>query len=110
MLLASDRAAAMILEDVQLAGLIARSKNPGEFKLLDERLRDEPYGIMMRKNDPQFKALVDETITKVMTSGEINQLYDKWFTKPVPPADINLNYPMSDVVKNIYKNPNNEGI
>lgn len=110
LLVVSGRAVAMILEDVQLAGLIARSKSPGDYKLLDERLRDEPYGIMMRKNDPQFKALVDETIKKTMASGEINQLYDKWFNKPVPPAGINLNYPMSDAVKKIYQNPNNEGI
>jgi hypothetical protein len=76
----------MIVEGVQLASLIARSEKPGDYRILDERLRDEPYGFMLRKNDPQFKALVDETLTKAMKSGEIQELYAKWFTRPVPPA------------------------
>ncbi len=108
--LVTDRAVAMILEDVQLAGLIARTDNPGTYKLLDERLRDEPYGFMFRKDDPQFKTLVDETLTKLMKSGEINEIYAKWFLKPVPPAGVNLNYPMSPAVKEAYRAPGNKGI
>lgn len=110
LLLSGDRANAMILEDVQLAGLIARSGKPTDYRILDERLRDEPYGFMYRKDDPQFKAVVDETIAKVMKSGEINDLYAKWFNKPVPPAGVNLEFPMSNAVKEIYRNPNNRGI
>ncbi|ROZ78047.1 amino acid ABC transporter substrate-binding protein [Ramlibacter sp. WS9] len=110
LMLSSDRAVAMILEDVQLAGLIAQVRNPGEYKILDERLRDEPYGFMYRKDDIQFKTLVDRTVAAVMKSGEINELYAKWFTRPVPPANINLNFPMSPAVREAYKNPNNRGI
>jgi len=110
LLLSTDRAVAMILEDVQLAGLIATSRNPSDYKILDERLRDEPYGFIFRKDDPQFKALVDETLTKVMKSGEIHELYAKWFTKPVPPAGVNMNFPMSNAVREAYRNPNNRGI
>jgi glutamate/aspartate transport system substrate-binding protein len=110
LLLSSERAVAMILEDVQLAGLIAQARNPGEYKILDERLRDEPYGFMYRKDDIQFKTLVDRTLAGVMQSGEINELYAKWFTRPVPPANINLNFPMSPAVREAYKNPNNRGI
>lgn len=110
LMLASDRAVAMVLEDVQLAGLIATSARPGDFKILDERLRDEPYGFMYRKDDPQFKALVDETLTTFMKSGQIDSLYAKWFTQPVPPAGANLNLPMSQAVKSAYQNPSNRGI
>lgn len=110
LLLSSDRAAAMMLEDVQLAGLIARTDRPGDYVILDERLRDEPYGFMVRKNDPQFKAVVDDTLTKLMKSGEIQQLYTKWFSKPVPPAGVNLNHPMPEAVREAYRNPNNKGI
>lgn len=110
LLLSGDRAVAMILEDVQLAGLISRSANPSDYRLLEERLRDEPYGFMYRKDDPAFKAVVDETMRKVMTSGEIQEIYAKWFTKPVPPAGVNLNYLMPNAVKEAYKNPNNKGI
>jgi len=110
LLLSSDRAIAMVLEDVQLAGLIAASGKPGDYKILPERLRDEPYGFLYRKGDPQFKALVDETLASLMKSGQINELYAKWFTQPVPPASANLNFPMPAAVKEAYKNPNNQGI
>jgi glutamate/aspartate transport system substrate-binding protein len=110
LMLSSDRAVAMILEDVQLAGLIATSRNAVDYKILDERLRDEPYGFMFRKDDPQFKVLVNETLTNVMKSGEINELYAKWFTRQVPPSGANLNFPMSNSVKDTYKNPNSKGI
>ena len=73
-------------------------------------MRDEPYGFMLRKDDPQFKALVDETLSKVMKSGEINELYAKWFSAPVPPNGVNLRFPMSNGVKEAHRNPNNRGI
>lgn len=110
LMLTSDRAVAMILEDVQLAGMIARAPNANDFKILDERLRDEPYGFMYRKDDPQFKSVVDDAIVKLMKSGEINDIYAKWFTKPVPPNNVNLNYLMPSAVKEVFKNPNNKGI
>jgi glutamate/aspartate transport system substrate-binding protein len=110
LMLSSGRAVAMILDDVQLAGLIATSTNANDYKLFDERLREEPYGFMMRKDDPAFKAVVDETLTRVMKSGEINEIYAKWFVKPVPPNNVSLNFPMSSVLKEAYKNPNNKGI
>jgi ABC-type amino acid transport substrate-binding protein len=111
LLLASDRSVAYILDDVQLAGLIATSPKPGDYKILTgESLRQEPYGIMYRKDDPQFKELVDKTVTDLMKSGAIEQLYAKWFTKPIPPSNANLNFPMSEAVKEIYKNPNNRGV
>lgn len=111
LLLASDRTAAYILDDVQLAGLIATSPKPGDFKILtSESLRQEPYGIMYRKDDPQFKELVDKTVTDLMKSGAIEQIYAKWFMKPIPPTNANLNFPMTEAVKEIYKNPNNKGV
>lgn len=110
LLLSSGRAVAMVLEDVQLAGLVARTPNPAEYKILDERLRDEPYGFMYRKDDPEFKAVVDGTITGLMKSGGINDIYAKWFTQPVPPANANLNYPMPKAVRDAFANPNNKGI
>ena len=110
LLLSSDRAVAMILEDVQLAGLIARAERPSDYRILEERLRDEPYGFMYRKGDPQFKALVDETLAKVMKNGEINELYTKWFMRPVPPSNVSLNFPMSNAVREAYRNPGNKGI
>ncbi|MBS0451388.1 MAG: amino acid ABC transporter substrate-binding protein [Proteobacteria bacterium] len=110
LLLSTGRADAYVLDDVQLAGMIANAPNPGDYKILKESLRQEPYGIMLRKDDPQFKALVDETVTGLMKSGAIEQLYTKWFVSPIPPKNANLNFPMTDAVREIYKNPNNKGV
>ena len=111
LMLASDRTVAYILDDIQLAGLIATSPNPGDFKILtQESLRQEPYGIMYRKDDPQFKALVDKSVTETLTSGAIQEIYAKWFTRPIPPTNANLNFPMTESVKDIYKTPNNKGV
>lgn len=110
LLLASDRAVAYILDDVQLAGLIATSTAPGDYKILKESLRQEPYGIMYRKDDPQFKELVDQTVAGLMKSGAVDALYSKWFTKPIPPNGVNLNFPMTEPVREVFKNPNNKGV
>lgn len=110
LLLTGGRAAAVVLDDVQLAGLIAISGNPGEYVILKERLSQEPYGFTFRKNDAAFKAVVDETMTRLMKSGEMGELYANWFTKPVPPKGVNLNFPMSDQVRDAYANPGNKGM
>ena len=111
LLLSSGRASAYILDDVQLAGLIATAQNPVDFKILThESLRQEPYGIMYRKDDPQFKEIVDKTVIDLMKSGAVERLYAKWFTQPIPPMNANLDFPMTEAVKDIYRNPNNKGV
>ena len=110
LLMADDRAAAFVMDDILLAGQIANAKNPGEFKILTESLRTEPYGPMLRKDDPQFKALVDRTLGNIMKSGEIEKIYAKWFTSPIPPKNINLNFPISPGLREAFQNPNDKGI
>lgn len=110
LLMTSGRAAAYVLDDVQLAALIANSANPNGYRLLKENLRTEPYGIMYRKNDPQFKQVVDETVAGLMKSGEIEKIYAKWFTQPIPPANSNLNFPVNDAIREVFRNPNNKGV
>jgi glutamate/aspartate transport system substrate-binding protein len=70
----------------------------------------EAYGCMMRNGDPQFKKVVDNTIAKLMKSGEINGIYNKWFLQPVPPKGLNLNFPLSEDMKNLFKNPNDKAL
>lgn len=110
LLFATGRADAMILDDVKLASLIAQESQPGDYRILDDRLRDEPYGFMYRKNDPQFKAVVDRTLAGLMRNGEMDSLYTKWFLRPVPPRGLNLNFPMTPAVKEAYRNPSSRGI
>jgi len=106
LLVESDRASAFVMDDILLAGLVANSKSPADYKYLDEVFRTEPYGIMLRKEDPQFKGVVDRTLTGLMKSGEITKIYAKWFESPIPPKNINLRFPMSPELKEAIKNPN----
>ena len=110
LLLQEDRAAAFVMDDILLAGQIANSRSPADYKILPESLRAEPYGAMLRKDDPQFKALIDKTMGAIMTSGEIEKIYAKWFTSPVPPKGINLNFPMTPAIKDAFKTPNDKGV
>ena len=110
LLMADDRAVAFVMDDILLAGQIANSKSPGDYRILAESLRQEPYSMMLRKDDPQFKALVDKTIGAVMKSGEIDRIYAKWFTSPVPPKGINMNFPQTQPIKDAFANPNDKGV
>jgi len=71
-------------------------------------MSEEAYGCMMRKDDPAFKKLVDAAITKAMTSGEAAKIYAKWFQAPIPPKGLNLNWPMSDDLIDLYKAPSDK--
>lgn len=110
LLVANDRARAFVMDDILIAGLVANSRTPDDFKFLPEVLRTEPYSVMLRKDDPQFKAVVDETINGMIKSGELAKLYDKWFMNPIPPRNVNLNFPMSPELKAAFENPNDKGV
>ncbi len=111
LLLSQDRTSAFVMDDILLAGLIANSSNPSDYMILtNESLRTEPYSMMLRKDDPQFKALVDKTVGGVMKSGEIHKLYAKWFTSPVPPKNVNINFPETQAIKDAFANPNDKGV
>ena len=110
LLLSQDRVAAFVMDDILLAGQIANSANPGDYMIIPESLRQEPYSMMLRKDDPQFKALVDKTIGAVMKSGQINAIYAKWFMSPVPPKGLNVNFAQTPAIKEAFANPNDKGV
>lgn len=91
----SGRAVAFGMDDILLYGLRASSQNPASLAVVGEPIQVEPYAIMLRLNDPEFKKLVDGTLASLMKSGEFTKLYTKWFMSPIPPKGINLNAPMS---------------
>ena len=105
----TGRAVAFFMDDILLYSLVANSKNPSEYVISADALSVEPYGIMLRKDDPSFKKVVDDAMTKVYKSGEINTIYAKWFLRPVPPKGINLNVPMSEVFKHVVAKPTDSG-
>lgn len=105
LLLETDRAVAFVMDDNLLAGLIATSKKPGDYAVVGEVLNVEPIAVMVRKDDSEFKKLADDTIKAMMKSGELATLYDKWFMSPIPPKNISMNFPMSEKLKELIKNP-----
>ncbi|CAD6511741.1 Glutamate/aspartate import solute-binding protein [Paraburkholderia hiiakae] len=110
MTLSTGRAVAFMMDDALLAGERAKSNNPGDFVIVGQPQSREAYGCMMRKNDPEFKKVADDAIAKVQTSGEGDVIYKKWFESPIPPKGLNLNFPMSDDMKALFKNPNDKAI
>ena len=101
----NGRAMAFFMDDILLAGLVATSRNPDEWMISEEAYTVEPYALMQPKNDPEFKEVVDGAILAMMEDGTINELYKKWFESPIPPTDLNLNWPMSEQLKRALANP-----
>lgn len=106
----SRQADAFVLDEAILAGLLANSPDAGKLKLLEENFSFEPYGIGMRRDDPEFKKLVDDTLIGMMKSGELEKLYNKWFMSPIPPNNVNLQMPMSEMLRDMLRNPSDAGI
>lgn len=103
LLVQQGRADAFGMDDILLYGLRASAQNPAELAVVGEALQVEPYAIMLRKDDPGFKKLVDDTLASLIKSGEFEALYKKWFQSPIPPRGINLNAPMSQELKDNLK-------
>jgi len=91
----TGRAVAFAMDDILLYGLRASAQDPSQLAVVGEAIQVEPYAIMLRKDDPEFKKLVDATLAGLMKSGEFETLYRKWFQSPIPPRGINLQVPMS---------------
>ncbi|MDF1485562.1 transporter substrate-binding domain-containing protein [Ramlibacter sp. H39-3-26] len=108
LLVESDRALAFAMDDILLYGLKANAKNPGDYEVVGDALQVEPYGCMLRKDDPQFKALVDGVIIGLMKSGEFEKSYNRWFMQPIPPKNAALGLPMSQQLKDNIKNPSDK--
>src|SRR5215475_2642112 len=105
----TGRAAAFVMDDILLYSLVAGSKSPQDYVISADALSVEPYGIMLRREDPAFKKVVDETMIATYRSGAINPIYDKWFLKPIPPKGLNLDVPMSAAFKKVVASPTDSG-
>jgi glutamate/aspartate transport system substrate-binding protein len=101
----TGRAVAFAMDDILLAGLVANSKSPADYEISSEALSVEPYGIMLRKDDPAFKKVVDAAVKDILSTSMINRIYDQWFMKPIPPKGVNLNIPMSEGLKKVVAKP-----
>ena len=108
LLLETGRADAFVLDDNLLAGLIASNRNPTAYRIVGESLGAEPIALVIRKDDPAFKTAVDDSLRKLMKSGDVEKIYNKWFMSAIPPANTSLNLPMSDALKQLLREPNDK--
>ncbi len=110
LLLESGRADAFVMDGQILAGNIATAKNPADYKIVGEVLSMEPIAIMLRKDDPAFKKLADDTIRDMIKTGEMAKTYDKWFVQPIPPKNTRVGLPASEATKAAWANPNDKPV
>lgn len=106
--LETGRAVAFMMDDALLYGAIAKSKKPDQWIVTGTAQSKEAYGCMLRKDDPEFKAVVDGALTEAMKSGEAEKIYHRWFESPVPPKGLNLAMPLSGEMKDLYASPNDK--
>lgn len=104
--LQQGRAAAFMMDDALLYGQIAKLPNRADYSVVGTAQSFEAYGLMIRKDDPAFKAAVDAALTKAMKSGVAASIFKKWFESPIPPKGINLQFPLSKEIKERFDSPN----
>ena len=110
LLLESGRAEAFVMDGAILAGNIATSKNPADFKIVGEVLSVEPIAIMIRKGDAAFKKLGDDTVKDMIKAGDMAKLWDKWFMQPIPPKNARVGLAVSESTKAAWANPNDKPV
>jgi glutamate/aspartate transport system substrate-binding protein len=102
----TDRAVAAVLDDILLASFVAGSKDPAAYVISNDAFsKPEPYGIMLRKDDPAFKKVADGATAALFQSADGQKLYDKWFMTKIPPKGLNLNTPIGAELKQEFAKP-----
>ena len=97
------------MDDVLLYGLRSGRPDPNKLKVVGKFLTVEALAIMMSKDDPEFKQIVDDEMKRLVVSREANALYDRWFGAPIPPKNTPLNIPMNYLLKDLWKYPTDWG-
>jgi glutamate/aspartate transport system substrate-binding protein len=108
LLLETGRADAFVMDGSILAGNIANSKTPADFRIVGEVLSVEPIAIMIRKDDPGFKKLGNDALAALAKSGELAKIYDKWFMQAIPPRNARIGLAASDSTKAAWATPNDK--
>lgn len=108
-MVAAERAAAFAMDEILLLGLAATAARPGDYTVHRSDLPQEPYGLVLRKRDPEFKRVVDDAIIDLYRTGEIHRIYRKWFQSPLPNSRIELNMPMSAALQRVVAMPTDSG-
>jgi len=101
-LVEQGKADAFATDDVLLFGFIARTGRAKELAVVGDFLSYDPYGIMYRKDDREFDAVVKSAFERLATSRELEQTYNKWFLRPLPTGE-RLNLTMSPQLREIFE-------
>ncbi|WP_348751487.1 transporter substrate-binding domain-containing protein [uncultured Aquincola sp.] len=104
-MLEAGRAEAFMMDDALLYGERAKAQNPDDWIVVGNPMSYEAYGCMMRRGDVSLKRIVDRELTRLMQSGEALKIYTKWFQRPIPPRGLNLNWPPSEALLELYRHP-----
>lgn len=105
-MLETGRADAFMMDDALLYGERAKAAHPERWGVVGSPMSSEVYGCMMRRGDRELKRIVDRALTQLMQSGEALVLYDRWFRQPIPPRGLNLDWPPSPALLELYRSPN----
>lgn len=107
-MLEAGRVEAFMMDDALLYGERAKAQQPEDWIVVGTPMSAEAYGCMMRRDDLALKRIVDRELTRLMQSGEAMKIYAKWFQRPIPPKDLNLNWPPSEALLELYRSPNDQ--
>lgn len=107
-MVAAGEASAFVMDDVLLFGLIAGRTEPPPLKVVGKLLSVEPLAIMMSREDPAFKRMVDDEMRRLIGSREANALYERWFQQPIPPRNVALGLPMNNLLRDFWKYPTDQ--
>jgi glutamate/aspartate transport system substrate-binding protein len=100
--LASGKADAFANDDVQLHGMLAETKSGSAYRVVGDFLTYADYALMLRKDDPEFSAVIELAFARLAGSREIVAIYEKWFLKPLP-SGARLNLPMSPHLEELFR-------
>ena len=107
-LVETGEAEGFVMDDVLLYGLAAGRPDPDRLKVVGKFLTIEPLAIMFSRSDAEFKKLVDDEMKRLIQTREAHVVYERWFQKPIPPANRSLNLPMNYLLKDFWKYPTDQ--
>src|SRR5262249_24571699 len=100
--LAAGEADAFATDDVLLYGFIATDKTARDMKVVGDFLSYDPYGLVFRRNDPAFAAVVERAFPRMASGRRLAELYNKWFMRRLPTGET-LNLPMSPQLEEVFR-------
>ena len=107
-LLQGGQADVLVGEEVVLAGLRASAETPSQWKIVGDGIGIEAQTVMLAKDDPALKSLIDKEIARMINEGELSKVYEKWFMQPLPTTGVNYALPMGFLLRDSLRFPSDK--